>query len=179
MKSLKLVTLMVLFTIKAFAQIEKTESYLFTCPINDGPVFQQIAVKFVTVLEKTDQYQYFVIDVEGGNGVVNDLDGQGHHMKFLKTLTASQNATEDSFIRTPQNDYILNIRFDGTRTSSDLEVYFELLNNGLFALDFRGRGPLMSDFSMEFDEVMADSNIYSLNQSPECFSHPNLRNFLD
>lgn len=179
MKILKLVFALSLISFPAWAQIEKTESYLFTCPINDGPVFQQIAVKFVTVVEKTDQYQYFVVDVEAGNGVVNDLDGQGHHMKFLKTLTTSQNATEDSFIRTPQGDYILNIAFDGTRTSSDLEFYFEHLSNGMFALDFRGRGPLINDLSMEFDEVMADSNIYTINQSPECFSHPNLRNFLD
>jgi hypothetical protein len=160
------------------AQLEKNEVYLFTCPIADAPVFQQIAVKYVSVLEQGAQFQYLVMDVEAGNDTDN-VHGEGYHMKYLKNLFTSQNADTDLFVQNSRTNYMMQIEYSGPASNSELRIDFDLLNSGAFVIDINGYGPLFNLFRAEFGEAMLDSNLYSRFEMPECFSHPNLRNFLD
>lgn len=162
----------------AYAQLEKNEVYLFTCPIADAPMYQQIAVKYVNVLEVDGQFEYFVIDVEAGNDTTN-VHGEGHHMKFMKNLLTSQNAVADQLVQNSRTNYTLTVDYSGSASTSSVRVDFDLMNDGTLMLDLNGTGPLFNMFRSEFSEVMMDSNLYNRFDMPVCYSHPNLRNFLD
>lgn len=158
------------------AQLEKNEVYLFTCPIADAPTYQQIALKYVTVLEQGGQFQYFVMDVEAGNE--NQNLGEGDHLKYVQTLLTTQNAEFDRFVMPNRNDYLIEGDFRGF-SSSIISVDFLKLNDGSFELNLDGRGALFNNFLSDFEMVMRDSNLYSRFEKPTCTSHPNLRNYLD
>lgn len=166
------------WTTLAQAQLEKTEVYLFSCPIADAPVFQQISVKHVTVLEQGAQFQYLVMDVEAGNDT-DDRDGEGYHLKYVRNLFSSQNAVTDSLVQNSRTNYTVQVEYEGPASESYLRIDFDLMNNGFFVMDLNGAGPLHNLFRSEFEEVMNDSNLYGRFEMPECSSHPNLRNFLD
>lgn len=173
-----LVLLAFISTTNAQAQLEKNEVYLFTCPIEDAPVFQQIAVKYVSVLEQGAEFQYLVMDVEAGNDTDN-RDGEGYHLKYVKNLFTSQNAVTDSIVQNSRTNYTVQVEYEGPVSESYLRIDFDLMNNGYFVMDINGAGPLHNLFRTEFEEVMNDSNLYGRFEMPECSSHPNLRNFLD
>lgn len=162
----------------SYAQLEKEEVNLFTCTIADNPVYQQLVFKYITVSDGGENFQYFVMDAEVGNEY-SDRDGEGHHLKYIRTLVTTQNADSDSFVRTSSRNYAMDMEFSGSQTFSDITINFDLLSNGDFVLDLRGQGPLYDFLLQEFNEVMDDSNFYGRYDMPECSSHPNLRNYLD
>jgi hypothetical protein len=172
------VCLTIFASFSARAQLEKNEVYLFTCAIADNPVYQQLAFKYVTVLEQGGQYQYFVMDVEAGNQT-QDIHGEGHHLKYVQTLFTTQNADTDRFVMLNRNDYLIEAQYSGSASRSTLSVDMLMLNNGAFELNLDGFGPLYNQLISEFETVMADSNLYNRFDKPICLSHPNLRNFLD
>lgn len=176
-KNYILILFISLFGLQSYAQLEKNEVYLFVCETSTAPLAQQLVVKYVTVKEAHGIFSYFAVDAEAGNGVVQDLDGEGEHMKYLSTLMSTQSATDDQFT-SDGLDYSLFVRYDGLRTASEIELFFIKQSNGQFKMQFDGAGVLYDQFFNEFELVMNDSNLYNSNQSPLCFSHPNLRNFL-
>lgn len=166
------------FGFQAQAQLEKNEVYLFTCPIADDPIYQQIAVKYVTVEETDGRFEYFVMDVEAGNDSTG-VHGEGHHLKFVKTLLTSQNAYGDELVQNSRTNYTLTVDFQGSASNSVVRVDFDLLRDGGLEMDLNGSGPIFNLLRSEFSEVMLDSNLYNRFDMPVCYSHPNLRNFLD
>ncbi len=163
----------------AQAQLEKNEVYLFTCPIAEAPVYQQIAVKLVTVLDQGAQFQYFVMDVEAGNDTDN-RHGEGYYPKYIMSLFSSQNANTDSFVQTTRDNYMMLVKYVGDNGSrSSIHLDFSLLNSGAFVLGINGSGPLFNQFKIEFNQAMSESDLYTRFEMPECTSDLDLRNYLD
>ncbi len=182
LKNILATALISLIGFNSFAQLEKNEVYLFVCETATAPLAQQLVVKYVTVEEAQGVFQYFTVEAEAGNGVINNLDGEGEHMKYLSTLMSSQSATADEFTTDGRGNYSLFTRYDGLKTASEVELQMVLQvggkYDGMFKFQFDGAGVLFDAFYNEFEQVMSDSNLYASNQSPLCYSHPDLRNFL-
>ncbi len=170
-------------TIAAHAQLEANQVYLVTCQTAEDP-YQQIAFKGANVLRADgSDYEYIVMDVETGNQTFDgfgDADGEGLYPKYTQSLFNSSSADYELFTQNSSTNYSLVIEYNGTETSSDIRVDFDLdRRTGLFTLDLNGAGPMYDMLMVEFTDVMSNSDFYGRFDMPTCTSHPDLRNFLD